>query len=440
MIDDLVTRSLYATRELRDRMVAESNASAFELDFEIYFLVFLCARMDGRFGQRETAFLDGVSRHLAWSPVHRRLLDSRVDALASYDLDQLRTFRDHPEWGAHLFRIAAGCALADGPITHDEQLFLDNLAAKFLGGNRALADQSLHYLLTGESPPQSPDEKDDGNTERPSVEQCLARLHALIGQDHIKSEVEKLIRFLEVQQAREELSLKTAKLSLHMVFSGNPGTGKTTIARIVANVFAALGILKKGHLVETDRLGLVGQYIGHTAKKTDDIVQKSLDGVLFIDEAYALAGSGDSDFGHEAIDTLVKRMEDYRDRLIVIVAGYPKDMDEFLASNAGLHSRFNLHFDFPDYTGRELLGILRIFCNSNQYELDPDAESALTDHFQTKIASAKQNFGNGRYVRNFFENAIRNHAVRLHLRVKPWSQQDLTTLSQADFLPVPDTK
>ncbi len=435
MIGNLVTRSLHGTRELRDRMVSESNAPAFELDFEIYFLIFLCARMDGRFGQRETAFLDGVSRHLEWSSVHRRLLDSRVDALMSYDLDQLRTFRDQPQWGVHLFRIAAGCALADGPISHDEQLFLDNLAAKFLGGNRERAEESIRWLITGESAPESSNEEDDADTERPSVEECLDRLHALVGQDHIKAEVEKLIRFLEVQQAREKLSLKSANLSLHMVFSGNPGTGKTTIARIVANVFAAIGILKKGHLVETDRLGLVGQYIGHTAKKTDDIVQKALDGVLFIDEAYSLAGSGDNDFGHEAIDTLVKRMEDYRDRLIIIVAGYPKDMEEFLASNAGLHSRFNLHFDFPDYTNLELLGILRIFCKSNQYELDPDAESALSEHFQKELARAKQGFGNGRYVRNFFENAIRNHAVRMHLRVKPWSQSDLTTLSQADFLP-----
>ncbi|MBG7607971.1 MAG: AAA family ATPase [Verrucomicrobia bacterium] len=435
MTEDLILRSLKGTRELRDHIASTSKTPAFELDFEIHFLVFLCARMDGSIGQPESWFLDGISRHLQWSGAHRRLLDSRVEALASYDLDQLRAYRENPEWGIHLYRIAAGCALADGSIRNDEELFLANLASKFLNGNNDRANAITRYLVTGEQAPEETDDKSLAEGERPSVEECLERLHALIGQDHIKQEVEKLIRFLEVQQAREELSLKSANLSLHMVFSGNPGTGKTTIARIVAQIFAAIGILKKGHLVETDRLGLVGQYIGHTAKKTDEVVQKALDGVLFIDEAYALAGSGDNDFGHEAIDTLVKRMEDYRDRLIIIVAGYPKDMEEFLASNAGLHSRFNLHFDFPDYTSDELLGILKIFCESNQYQLDPTAETALGELFTKELTRAHSGFGNGRFVRNLFEKAIRNHAVRLHLRAKPWSQDDLTTLSQEDFSP-----
>ena len=435
MPDPLVQRSLQGTRALRDRIAAESKTPVFELDFEIYFLVFLCARMDGHIGRREMEFIDGIAHALEWSGAYRRLLDSRVEALSSYDLDHLRVSRTDPEWGEHLFRIAAGCSLADGPISHDEQLFLDNLAANFLKDSTGRAQSILHWLVTGEDPPEDISESSESTREKPSVEECLEKLHALIGQDHIKAEVEKLIRFLEVQQARQQLSLKSANFSLHMVYSGNPGTGKTTIARIIANVFAALGILKKGHLVETDRLGLVGQYIGHTAKKTDDIIQKALDGVLFIDEAYSLAGSGNNDFGHEAIDTLVKRMEDYRDRLIVIVAGYPKDMEEFLASNAGLHSRFNLHFDFPDYTAVELLGILKIFCESNQYELDPAAEPELRSLFETELHRPNAGFGNGRFVRNLFEKAIRNHAVRLHMREKPWSQQDLTTLSIADFLP-----
>jgi stage V sporulation protein K len=265
------------------------------------------------------------------------------------------------------------------------------------------------------------------------LEQCLDQLRQLVGLETIKDEVNKLVSYIKVQKAREEHKLQTLGMSLHMVFAGNPGTGKTTVARILARIFKNLGLLEKGHLVETDRLGLVGQFVGHTAKKTDDIVRQSLDGVLFIDEAYSLLGGGENDFGQEAIDTLVKRMEDYRDRLIVIVAGYPEEMEKFVESNPGLQSRFNLHLDFEDYKADELLGILEILCKKNEYVVDASAEPHLKLLLQKVLSSNGEGFGNGRYIRNLFESSVRNQAVRLSLGEEKWTREELTQLKAQDF-------
>ncbi len=249
----------------------------------------------------------------------------------------------------------------------------------------------------------------------------------------MKDEIEKLVHFLEIQKRREALQLKTAALSLHLVFSGNPGTGKTTVARILARIFKKLKILKKGHLVETDRMGLVGQYVGHTAKKTSEIVDSALDGILFIDEAYSLVG-GENDFGAEAIDTLVKRMEDDRDRLIVIVAGYPNDMDEFIQSNPGLKSRFSKTILFSDFNSTELSKIFQIFCQNNQYELSNGAETKLTQVFEYALSDTGDDFGNGRYARNLFEQIIRNQAMRLRQLKQTLSKKALMTIEAADIV------
>lgn len=250
---------------------------------------------------------------------------------------------------------------------------------------------------------------------------------------NVKQEVESLVRFLEINKARESHDLKGAPMSLHMVFSGNPGTGKTTVARIVSRIFSALGVLKKGHLVETDRLGLVGQYVGHTAKKTDDIVQQALDGMLFVDEAYALVSGGENDFGREAIDTLVKRMEDYRERLIVIVAGYTEDMKGFIDTNPGLQSRFTIHLNFEDFTAPELVAIFKSFCEKNQYSLEQAAEAALEARVAADLKAAGRGFGNGRHMRNLFEKAIRKHAVRLCMRKREWTKEELSQLTVEDL-------
>lgn len=433
MIDSPITRALRGYPELRSNLEAEAKVAGFEFDFEIEFLIFLCSRFDGEVSPSERRFHEQVADHLDWSGAHRRLLSSRVESLPNYDLDVLKVASRQPAFGELIYRLAVACATCDGAINHEERMFLDHLALHVLKGDTGRAAELHKWVESGEEiePPPIPVEA----IEKPSVEDCLAELHALIGQGAIKAEVERLIRFLEVQKARRELDLKNASFSLHMVFSGNPGTGKTTIARIVAKILAALGVLKKGHLVETDRLGLVGQYVGHTAKKTDEIIRQSLDGILFIDEAYSLFAEKDQ-FGQEAIDTLVKRMEDYRDRLVVIVAGYPADMEEFMQSNPGLNSRFTLHFGFPDYGAGELMKILHIFCSANEYKIDPDAEVELIATMDAELRRCAKGFGNGRYVRNLFERAMRNHAVRLHMSSRPWDKDDLVTLTAADFRPV----
>ena len=194
-------------------------------------------------------------------------------------------------------------------------------------------------------------------------------LDDLIGLGSVKKEVRSLANFVKLQKQREAQGLKTAKVSYHLVFYGSPGTGKTTVARIIGRIYKDLGVLKKGHTVETDRGGLVAKYMGQTALKTDTVIQQALDGVLFIDEAYSLVpeGGNGSDYGQEAIATLLKRMEDYRDRLVVIIAGYKDEMQRFIDSNPGLQSRFNRYIDFPDYSGKELTEIFKMYMKKNQY-------------------------------------------------------------------------
>lgn len=262
----------------------------------------------------------------------------------------------------------------------------------------------------------------------------MKELDGMIGLSSVKEEIKTLYNFVKVQKMRQDKGLQTSSVSYHCVFTGNPGTGKTTVARIVAEIYRDLGILKKGHLVETDRSGLVAEYVGQTAVKTNKIIDSALDGVLFIDEAYSLAEGGRGDFGHEAIATLLKRMEDDRDRLVVVLAGYSANMKGFIDSNPGLQSRFNRYIEFPDYTASELYEIFMLSVKKNEYTLSDDATVKLKNVLDRAVQEKDGNFGNGRFVRNLFERTIQRQANRISL------QKDITSemLTRIDETDIPD--
>ena len=240
----------------------------------------------------------------------------------------------------------------------------------------------------------------------------MEELNELIGLESVKHDVEELIGLAKVRKMREEKEMKTVPVSLHLVFSGNPGTGKTTVARILAKLYKEIGILSGGQLVETDRSGLVAGYVGQTAIKTQKKIEEAMGGVLFIDEAYTLNQEGEN-YGQESIDTILKAMEDNRDKFVVIVAGYTELMKDFIESNPGLRSRFNKFFEFPDYTADELQKIFMMQCNKYQYKLTDDAEAAVCDRIVKMEADKGENFANAREVRNLFEKIITNQAARV---------------------------
>lgn len=290
--------------------------------------------------------------------------------------------------------------------------------------------QGVQTKTAGEK--QAAQETAAAEEEKPNFEELMAQLEELVGLVDVKKDVKNLINLVKVRKLREENGLPVPEMSLHMVFMGNPGTGKTTVARLVSGLYASIGVLSKGQLVEVDRSGLVAGYVGQTALKTQEVIKSALGGVLFIDEAYSLSSGGENDFGREAIETLLKAMEDHRDDLIVIVAGYDEPMDEFLSSNPGLKSRFNKYFHFPDYKGEELLAIFKGRCEKNKYVLSEEAEKYAKELFDRLYEERDDNFGNGRDVRNRFEDMIVRQSNRVAQMENP-TMDDLMAVLPEDL-------
>ena len=284
------------------------------------------------------------------------------------------------------------------------------------------------------APGKAAEEKEEAPAEpEQSLEELLAQLDGLCGLDKVKEDVRSLTNLVKVRKLRQEADLPVPPMSLHLVFMGNPGTGKTTVARLLARIYHAIGVLSKGQLVEVDRSGLVAGFVGQTALKTQEVIDKALGGVLFIDEAYALANQDNAnDFGREAIEVLLKGMEDHRKDLIVIVAGYTDLMGDFIHANPGLESRFNKYFYFDDYNGEQLMEIFRSMCGKNGYTMDEATDKAAAEAFQVMYERRDENFGNARDVRNVFETAVARQANRVADMESP-AKEDLMALTVADL-------
>lgn len=272
--------------------------------------------------------------------------------------------------------------------------------------------------------------KQNGNDPLKSIDQEFSDF---IGMNKLKETIKEIYANIQINQKREQVGLKCQKQVLHMLFKGNPGTGKTTVARKLAQSFYEMNVLSKGHFIEAERADLVGEYIGHTAQKTRDLIQKAMGGVLFVDEAYSLARGGDKDFGKEAIDTLVKHMEDSQSEFILILAGYPREMENFLSLNPGLKSRFPIVLDFEDYSVDQLMDIAKQMADEREYRLTTEAEWKLRDFLLKQKHRDSMNFSNARFVRNTIEGSIRKHAVRL-IKQSNITTDDLMSITKHDLI------
>jgi SpoVK/Ycf46/Vps4 family AAA+-type ATPase len=329
--------------------------------------------------------------------------------------------------------IITGLSKAGSPLLTEALTRLNNFAK--MAFNVHFDQEAFEQTATTNVKEEAaaPNNAIDALPEDDSLDKVMAELNDLIGLDKVKTDVKELINLLEIQKLREGQGLKNIEITLHNVFLGPPGTGKTTVARLLARIYKHLGFLSKGQMYETDREGLVAGYVGQTATKVNKVVEESLGGVLFVDEAYALTQNlSGNDYGSEAINTLLKRMEDNRNDLSVVVAGYTEPMKEFIQSNPGLNSRFNRYFTFEHFTADQLLQIFEGFCKKSDFVLNEDAKEKLSDTLELLIEEKDENFGNARVVRNLFEKCVQNQANRI-VKIKKISKKTLKTFTEDDI-------
>lgn len=329
---------------------------------------------------------------------------------------RLSNFNQSDEYSSFLYRLASLLTKSDNVVTPEEE--------KVLNG--------IFKMLNPKNSQKTGKKKMEKNMDKPTLESAIKELNDMIGLDGVKHEVNSLVNFVKIQKEREKHGLKQNDISYHCVFTGSPGTGKTTVARVLANIFRSLDVIDTGQFVETDRAGMIAEYVGQTAVKVDKLIDESMGGVLFIDEAYSLSTGSSEDFGKEAIATLLKRMEDNRDNLIVIVAGYSDKMKDFIDMNPGLKSRFNRYIHFEDFAPEDMMSIYKKMCQGSDYAISSEAELYLKSEFESAYNSRNESFGNGRFVRNIFEKSIENLSNRI-AKSEKITKELLTTIEKEDI-------